>query len=116
MHHKLTEQLSWNDFEKIDIRIGTITHAKRFPEARKPAYKLTVDFGDLGAKSSSAQITDLYRPDDLVGRQVAAIVNFPPKRIAGFKSECLILGAVLEDGKVILLGTERETPNGIRVL
>jgi len=116
VHHKLTKQISWNDFEKIDIRIGTITRADRFPEAHKPAYKLIIDFGDLGEKSSSAQITDLYSPDDLVGRQVAAIVNFPPKKIAGFRSECLVLGAVLESGAVILLGTERETPNGISVL
>ena len=109
------EQLSWADFEKVEIRTGTIMSAEPFPQARKPAYKLTIDFGPLGTRRTSAQITRLYNVADLIGRQVVAVVNFPPKQIATFMSECLILGAVDDDGTVTLLQTERPTQNGVRI-
>ena len=110
-----TELLTWADFEKVDIRTGTVIAAEPFPQARKPAYILTIDFGDLGTKRSSAQLTKLYQPDELVGKQVVAVVNFPPKQIATFMSECLILGAVSDDGTVTLLQTERVTENGVPI-
>lgn len=106
--------ISWDDFAKIDIRVGTIVHAEVFAEARKPAYKLVIDFGELGTKKSSAQITKLYRPEEIIGKQVIAVVNFPPKQIASIKSECLVLGAV--DGEeVTLLTTSKITENGLRI-
>jgi tRNA-binding protein len=105
--------LSWEDFMKVDIRTGTIVMAEVFQETKKPSYKLLVDFGDLGIKKSSAQITDLYHPEDLIGKQVVAVVNFPPKQIANMQSECLILGAV--GNEVTLLTTERRTANGLRI-
>ena len=90
-----TEQfISWNDFSKVDIRIGKVIHAEPFVEAIKPAYKITIDFGELGIKKTSAQITELYQPEMLIGKQVVAVVNFPPKQIANLMSECLLLGAV----------------------
>ena len=107
--------LSWTDFDKVDIRTGTIIAVEEFPKARKPAYKLTIDFGELGIKRSSAQITTLYQPDTLLGKQIVAVVNFPPKQIATFLSECLVLGAVADDGTVTLLQTERLTENGQRI-
>lgn len=107
---------NFDDFLKLDIRIGRIIKAEEFPEARKPAYRLEIDFGPLGIKKTSAQITKLYKPEDLAGKQVAAVVNFPPKQIANFTSEVLVLGAVLDNGEVILLKPERETPLGKRVL
>lgn len=100
------------DFLKLDIRIGTVLHAEDFPEARTPAVKLEIDFGELGRKKSSAQITKRYRPADLIGRQVAAVVNFPARRIAGFKSEVLVLGGVPEEGDVILLQPDTPAKNG----
>ncbi|WP_165358928.1 tRNA-binding protein [Spirosoma sordidisoli] len=107
--------LTWADFEKVEIRTGTVVAVEAFPQARKPAYKLTIDFGTLGTKRTSAQLTRLYQPEDLVGKQLVAVVNFPPKQIATFMSECLVLGAVADDGTVTLLQTERPTENGLRI-
>ena len=107
----MSDTITFEDFTKVDLRIGTIIEVNDFPEARNPAYKLTIDFGDLGIKKSSAQITTLYTEDALLGRQIVAIVNFPKKQIAKFMSECLILGAV--NGKdVILLNPENKVKNG----
>ncbi|WP_298904622.1 tRNA-binding protein [uncultured Psychroserpens sp.] len=106
--------ITFEDFTKVDLRVGTIIEVHDFPEARNPAYQLTIDFGDLGIKKSSAQITTLYKKDDLMQRQVVAVVNFPKKQIAKFMSECLILGAV--DGKdVILLNPQQRVKNGSTV-
>lgn len=103
-------------FEAVEMRVGTIVDVEEFPQARKPAYKLTVDFGAaVGTKRSSAQIVDLYSPESLIGAQVIGVVNFPPKRIAGFQSEVLVLGAADESGRVVLLRPERSVPNGSRV-
>lgn len=108
--------ITWNDFEKIDIRVGTITDAQPFPKAKKPAYQLTIDFGEeLGQKRSSAQITHFYQPGDLIGRQVIAVVNFPPKQIANFMSECLVLGVYDQSKNVILLKPDREVSNGQKI-
>lgn len=103
------------EFERVEMRVGRVVSAEPFPEARKPAYRLTIDFGPLGLKRSSAQLTRLYTPDDLVGRQVVAVVNFPPRRIAGFSSEVLVLGLPDGDGGVVLLQPEREVPLGGKV-
>ena len=111
----MTNKLTWDDFEKVEMRTGTIVAAEAFPQARKPAYKLTIDFGEFGHKRTSAQLTTLYKLEDLVGKQVVAVVNFPPKQIATFMSECLVLGAVADDGTVTLLQTERSTENGVRI-
>lgn len=103
-------------FEAVEMRVGTIVDVEEFPQARKPAYKLTVDFGEgVGTKRSSAQIVELYSPESLIGAQVVGVVNFPPKRIAGFQSEVLVLGAADEAGRVVLLRPERSLPNGSRV-
>jgi tRNA-binding protein len=107
--------IQWEDFEKIDIRIGTVTEVSDFPKARKPAYILTIDFGELGIKRSSAQITHFYEPQQLTGRQVMAIVNFPPKQIANFFSECLVLGVYTDKNEVVLLGPERKVENGWKI-
>ncbi|MGY6562758.1 MAG: tRNA-binding protein [Luteibaculaceae bacterium] len=105
---------SWENFTALDIRVGTIIKTAIFKESKKPAYKVWVDFGPLGIKKSSAQITTLYSVEDLVGKQVIAILNFTPKQIANIKSECLILGAV--DGKdITLLTTDKPTPNGLKI-
>jgi tRNA-binding protein len=109
-------EISWEDFEKVDVRVGRVAVAKPFPEARKPSIKLTVDFGpEVGEKRTSAQITEHYAPDSLVGRQVVAVVNFPPKRIAGFKSEVLVLGVPDENGEVVLLSPDLDVPPGGRM-
>jgi len=107
--------ISWQDFEKVEIRVGTIIEAEDFPEAKNPAYKLKIDFGNHGIKKSSAQITKLYKKGDLINKQVIAVVNFPPKQIANFVSECLVLGVVLENKEVVLLQPERKVANGFRV-
>ena len=108
--------ITWSDFEKVEIHVGTVLTAERFPEAKNPAYKLTVDFGALGVRQTSAQITKRYDPDQLVGRQVLAVTNFPPKKIAGFTSEVLVLGAVPGVGDVVLVAPNEDVPNGTRVL
>ena len=106
---------TFEDFEKIDIRVGKIIEVEDFPEARNPSFKIKVNFGKLGIKVSSAQITKLYSKEDLLNRQIVAVVNFAPKRIAGFKSEILILGVMKEDEEVILLQPEREVPLGYKI-
>ena len=108
--------ISWSDFEKIDMRVGTIVKAEEFPEARKPAYILTIDFGpEIGIKKSSAQITALYNKKRLKGEQVIAVINFPPKQIGPFMSECLVMGIYNESEDVVLLRPQRETMNGCKV-
>ena len=110
------DTISFDDFLKVDVRIGTIVAADPFPEARKPAYKLTIDFGPaIGRKRSSAQITSRYALDDLVGRQVAAVVNFPPRQIGPFMSEVLTLGFPDKDGEVVLIGPSTDVPDGGRL-
>lgn len=109
-------EITWNDFEKIELRAGTVIAAKAFPEAKKPAYRLEVDFGpDIGVLKSSAQITDLYRQEELVGRQVLAVVNFPPRQIGPMMSECLVTGCYREDGSVVLAVPDKPVPNGARL-
>ena len=108
--------ISYDDFLKVDIRVGTIRSVENFPQARKPAYRLTIDFGPtIGVKKSSAQITVHYRPEELVGRQVAAVVNFPPRQIGPFMSEVLTLGFPDEKAEVVLIGPSLPTPNGGRL-
>jgi tRNA-binding protein len=107
--------INWSDFEKIDIRVGTIVEAESFPQARKPAYRLKIDFGQLGTRNSSAQITNFYQPSDLIGQQIVAVVNFPPKQIANFVSECLVLGVYTDSHEVILLRPERDAKNGGKI-
>lgn len=110
----IKELINWNDFEKIDIRVGTITGAEVFAEARKPAYKLIIDFGEMGTRKSSAQITKRYVPEEVVGKQVIAVVNFPTKQIANIQSECLVLGAVNAD-EVTLLSVDKPVANGLKI-
>ena len=108
--------LTWSEFTRVDMRVGTVVSARPFPEARNPSYVLVIDFGpEIGERKSSAQITDLYRPEELVGRQVIAVVNFPPKQIATVMSECLILGAVGDNKSVTLLQPDAPVPNGTRI-
>jgi len=109
------DQITWDDFAKVDIRVGRIVEAEDFPQARKPAYRLQIDFGELGVKRSSAQITKHYRREDLPGRLVLAVVNFPPRQIANFFSEVLTLGVVQGEGDIVLIGPERDVPLGGRI-
>lgn len=110
------KEISWGDFEQVELRIGTIIEAEPFPEARKPAYKLTVDFGDeIGVKKSSAQITDLYSIEELKGKQVIGVVNFPPKQIGPVMSECLITGFPDKDGNVVLAVPDKKVLNGMKL-
>ena len=107
--------ITWDDFEKIDIRTGTITEVSDFPKAKNPSYQLKINFGVLGIKQSSAQVTSLYKKEDLLGRQVIAVVNFPPKQIANFFSDCLVLGVYTEEKQVILLTPDRTVSNGLKI-
>lgn len=107
--------LTWEEFKKVEMRVGTVLEVSDFPEARKPAYRMKIDFGDYGTKKSSAQITDLYEKEELEGMQVIAVTNFPPKQIANFQSECLVLGVILENNEVVLLQPERKVPNGLQI-
>jgi tRNA-binding protein len=107
--------INWNDFEKVEMRVGTILEAKEFPEARKPAYQLIIDFGtEIGIKKSSAQITKRYSRDDLIGKQIVAVVNFPKKQIGNFMSECLVLGSV-SNQDIVLLTSDLKVVNGLRI-
>ena len=113
----MSNEISWADFEKVDIRMGTVIEAEPFPEARKPAFKLKIDFGDdIGIKKSSGQITVHYNLEDLIGRQVMAVVNFPPRQIGPFMSQVLTLGFADTNGDIILAGIEKPVPNGERLL
>ncbi|WP_462219408.1 tRNA-binding protein [Ferruginibacter sp.] len=107
--------ISWSDFEKVDMRVGTILEVNDFPNARKPSYQLTIDFGELGIKKSSAQITALYKKENVVGKQVIAVVNFPVKQIANFFSECLVLGVYNENSDVVLLQPSLQVKNGCKI-
>ncbi len=110
------EEITWNDFEKVELRVGTIIEAFEYPEARKPAYKVKVDFGELGIKMSSAQITKHYALDDLIGRQIIGVVNFPKKQIGKFMSEFLVTGFADENGDIVLSTVERKVPNGSKLI
>ena len=110
------ESISWTDIAKVELRVGTIVEVEDFPEARKPAFKLKVDFGDeIGVKKSSAQITELYNREDLLGRQVLAVINFPPRQIGPVRSECLVTGFHRDDGAVVLAEPESKVPNGAKL-
>lgn len=111
------DKITWSEFEKVELRAGTVKRVEDFPEARKPAYKIWVDFGpEIGTLRSSAQVTDLYSKDELTGRQVIGVVNFPSKQIGPFMSECLVTGFEREDGSVVLAGPERKVPNGSKLM
>ena len=109
-------EITWDDFEKVELRVGTIIEVEDFPEARKPAWKLTIDFGeDIGVRRSSAQIKDLYTEEDLRGRQILSVVNFPKKQIGPFMSECLVTGFTRDDGKVVLVNVDQPVSNGLKL-
>lgn len=110
------ETIDWSDFEKVELRVGTIVEVEDFPEARKPAYKLKVDFGEeIGLRKSSAQVTDIYQKEDLLGRQIVGVVNFPAKQIGPMRSECLVTGFHREDGAVVLARPDSDVPNGAKL-
>ena len=109
------EEISWGDFERVELRVGTITRVEDFPEARKPAYKIWADFGEFGERKSSAQVTKLYTKEELLGRQIVAVINFPRKQVGPFMSEFLTTGFVMEGGEVVLAMPEREVPNGSKL-
>ncbi|WP_264522203.1 tRNA-binding protein [Flavobacterium sp. N1994] len=116
MTNELSSTIQWQDFEKVDMRVGTILEVNDFPEARKPAYQLTIDFGTaIGIKKSSAQITQCYAKEDLLGKQIVAVVNFPKKQIGHFMSECLVLGSVGEENDIVLLTSDLKVENGLRI-
>ena len=110
----MSNSIEWTDFIKVEMRVGTIISAEAFTEAKKPAYKIVADFGDYGLRKSSAQVTRLYIPEELIGKQIIAVLNFPPKQIANMQSECLILGAVDMD-EVTLLSTDKPVKNGLQI-
>jgi tRNA-binding protein len=107
--------IEWSDFSKIEMRIGTVLSCEKFEKARNPAYKMTIDFGEFGIRKTSAQITKLYQPENIIGKQIIAVLNFPPKQIANIMSECLILGGVGEENNVTLIQPERKTKNGTKI-
>jgi len=109
------DKLTWDEFMKVEMRVGTVISAEEFKEVKNPAYKMVIDFGEFGKRKTSAQITDLYEPRDLIGKQLIAVVNFPPKQIANMMSECLVLGAVEEQNGVTLIEPDRNVKNGTRV-
>lgn len=108
-------EITWNDFEKVELRVGTIIEVEDFPEARKPAYKLVIDFGEFGIRKSSAQITKHYTKEELIGKQIVGVINFPAKQIGPFVSECLTTGFADENGDVVLTEPERKVPNGSKM-
>lgn len=111
------EEIGWSDFEKVEIRVGTVLDVNEFPEARRPAWKLTIDFGaEIGVKKSSAQITTLYEKEDLIGKQVVAVVNFPKKQIGPFMSECLVTGFSNSDAAIVLISPDSPVPNGSKLI
>ena len=112
----MKQELTWSDFEKAEMRIGTILEVNDFPEARNPAYQIKIDFGkEIGVKKTSAQITQKYNKEELIGKQVVAVVNFPKKQIGNFMSECLLLGSIAENKEVVLLSSDKPVKNGLRV-
>ena len=111
----MTSTIEWLDFEKIDLRAGTILEVNDFPQAKKPAFQLTIDFGDAGIRKSSAQITDFYDKQELIGKQVVAVLNFPPKQVANFFSECLVLGVYTDKKEVVLLTPDKKVSNGWKI-
>lgn len=115
MSNSEENQIQWNDFAKIEMRVGTVISCEAFAEARNPAYKMMIDFGEMGERKTSAQITKLYKPENMIGRQVVAVLNFPPKQIATIMSECLVLGGLGEAGEVTLLQPERTIKNGTKI-
>lgn len=110
------EEITWNDFEKVELRVGTILEAFEFPEARRPAYKVKVDFGEFGVKMSSAQITKHYTIEELVGKQIVGVVNFPKKQIGKFMSEFLVTGFADENGDIVLTALDKKVPNGSKLI